>query len=73
MLTISSSDKGFRSIIVLAWMFTNLVLIIVVLQVGGSNVLAGENDADSDKNKARISQIYLQVVSQSPAVLLAED
>jgi chitin synthase len=63
--------KGFRSIIVLAWIFTNLILIIVVLQVGGSNVLAGENPTESEKNKALYAQIYLKVVLWAVAGLSA--
>ncbi|OCL11207.1 glycosyltransferase family 2 protein [Glonium stellatum] len=61
--------KGFRSAVVLAWMFCNLALCAVVLQTGGLQVTAktGSEDADS----RRKATIYLAVVLWSVAGLSA--
>jgi chitin synthase len=59
--------KGFRSIVVLTWMFMNLALCAVVLQTGGLQVTVDPaKQADEQNQKARI---YLSVVLWSVAGL----
>jgi chitin synthase len=62
--------KGFRSSVVLFWMFCNLALTALVLQSGGLEVTVSDpDDAAAKKNKA--STIYLNVVLWSVAGLSA--
>lgn len=61
--------KGFRSSVVLAWMFCNLALCAVVLQTGGLEITA--KDGDEDTEKTRKATIYLAVVLWSVAGLSA--
>jgi hypothetical protein len=61
--------KGFRSAVVLAWMFCNLALCAVVLQTGGLEVTAAKGDEAEDKR--RKATIYLGVVLWSVAGLSA--
>jgi len=67
--------KGFRSIIVLAWMFTNLALCAVILNTGGAQVIVAPNEKPDvqkdEKERARRAQIYLIVVLWSVAGLAA--
>ncbi|KAE9963333.1 hypothetical protein BLS_009392 [Venturia inaequalis] len=59
--------KGFRSVVVLAWMFCNLALCATVLQTGGLQVTV-----PSDQTEARAqlkAKIYLSVVLWSVAGL----
>src|SRR6266576_2190517 len=49
--------KGFRSAVVLAWMFCNLALCAVVLQTGGLQVTAKTGSEDADER--RKATIYL--------------
>jgi chitin synthase len=59
--------KGFRSIIVLAWIFSNLALCAVVLQTGGLQVFVSPTqEQQSQDNRAKI---YLSVVLWSVAGL----
>lgn len=59
--------KGFRSIVVLVWMFCNLALCAVVLQTGGLQVTVKTDERDSDAN--RKATIYMAVVLWSVAAL----
>jgi chitin synthase len=61
--------KGFRSAVVLAWMFCNLALCAVVLQTGGLQVTAKTGSEDADER--RKATIYLAVVLWSVAGLSA--
>lgn len=64
--------KGFRSAVVLAWMFCNLALAAIVLNAGGVARLdsgAGAVDEDLEANKR--ATIYMAVVLYSVAVLSA--
>lgn len=61
--------KGFRSIVVLFWMFCNLALCALVLQSGGLEVVI-DDDEESEK-KADNASIYLAVVLWSVAGLSA--
>ena len=61
--------KGFRSAVVLAWMFCNLALAAVVLNVGGFQRF-NQNDDDQSAEDTRAT-IYLAVVLYSVAVLAA--
>lgn len=61
--------KGFRSSVVLAWMFSNLALCGVVLQTGGLSLVVAEEDRDKVEN-TRI-KIYMFVVLWSVAGLAA--
>lgn len=54
--------KGFRSAVVLAWMFCNAVLIAVVLKSGGLSRLSVRTDEDEEKRKTQVVGIYLKVV-----------
>lgn len=60
--------KGFRSAVVLAWMFCNLALAAVVLNVGGVQQFDG-TDTDPDAIESERSTIYMAVVLGSVAVL----
>lgn len=60
--------KGFRSAVVLAWMFCNLALAAVVLNVGGVQQFDGTN-TDPDQIESERSTIYMAVVLGSVAVL----
>jgi chitin synthase len=63
--------KGFRSVIVLAWMFTNLALCSVVLQTGGMQVVINPNKSAAEQNADNNAKIYLSVVLWSVAGLSA--
>jgi hypothetical protein len=54
--------KGFRSAVVLAWMFCNAILIAVVLKSGGLSRLSVRKDADAERRKTQVIEIYLKVV-----------
>lgn len=58
--------KGFRSSVVLAWMFCNLALAAVVLNTGGLDRVDVSADADTQR-----STIYMAVVLWSVAALSA--
>jgi chitin synthase len=60
--------KGFRSIVVLAWMFTNLALCTVVLSTGGFQVLINPQNSQ-EQNMDYNAKIYLAVVLWSVAGL----
>lgn len=60
--------KGFRSAVVLAWMFCNLALAAVVLNAGGVQRVSGTNSDTADEKR---STIYMGVVLYSVAVLAA--
>ena len=60
--------KGFRSAVVLFWMFCNLGLAAVVLEAGGLETLSGEKAITSETSRANI---YMSVVLYSVAVLAA--
>lgn len=59
--------KGFRSAVVLAWMFCNLALAAIVLNAGGVQRVSGNTDA-AELNR---STVYMAVVLYSVAVLAA--
>lgn len=63
--------KGFRSAVVLAWMFCNLGLAAVVLNSGGVERLTLNTAAgtDQDLTEANRAAIYMSVVLYSVAVL----
>ena len=63
--------KGFRSIVVLSWMFCNLALAAVVLNVGGIDKvnISGTADEDQDQTEQQRATIYMAVVLYSVAVL----
>ena len=68
--------KGFRSAVVLAWMFCNLALSAIVLNAGGVDRLGSANNTEADEQDSDAidllhAQIYLQVVLYSVAVLAA--
>ena len=67
--------KGFRSAVVLAWMFCNLGLSAIVLNTGGVDRLGNNKDPnkpeDSSATDSLHAQIYLQVVLYSVAGLAA--
>jgi len=52
--------KGFRSVVVLAWMFSNLALCAVVLETGGLQVVV--SPSDEQKSKDNRARIYLSIV-----------
>lgn len=55
--------KGFRSAVVLVWIFCNAILIAVVLGTGGlSRLSVGKSDEDEDKKKIFVVGTYLKVV-----------
>jgi chitin synthase len=63
--------KGFRSAVVLAWMFCNLALAAIVLNIGGVDHVNIGSSADQDapqKEKQRATR-YLSVVLYSVAFL----
>ena len=60
--------KGFRSAVVLAWMFCNLALAAIVLNLGGVQKVSGTNTDTEDEQR---STIYMGVVLYSVAVLAA--
>jgi hypothetical protein len=62
--------KGFRSSVVLFWMFCNLALVVGVLQSGGLEVTVKTPDEEAAK-KERVANIYLAVVLWSVAGLSA--
>ncbi|WPH01738.1 Chitin synthase A [Acrodontium crateriforme] len=62
--------KGFRSAVVLAWMFCNLALAAVVLNAGGVQRILNTNE-DADVAESNRTSIYLGVVLYSVAVLAA--
>jgi chitin synthase len=59
--------KGFRSVVVLAWMFCNLALCAVVLETGGLQVVI--NPSQEEQSKDKRARIYLAVVLWSVAGL----
>jgi len=59
--------KGFRSVVVLAWMFMNLALCAVVLQTGGLQVTVAPSKEQETKD--RKAKIYLSIVLWSVAGL----
>jgi chitin synthase len=59
--------KGFRSVVVLAWMFMNLTLCAVVLQTGGLQVTVDPAKQQDEQNQK--ARIYLSVVLWSVAGL----
>ncbi len=61
--------KGFRSSVVLAWMFCNLALCAVVLTTAGLGVTIKEGEEESEKT--RRAKIYMLVVLWSVAALSA--
>lgn len=64
--------KGFRSAVVLAWMFCNLALAAVVLNTGGlDRVEIGDSDETSTETETQRSTIYMAVVLWSVAALSA--
>jgi chitin synthase len=65
--------KGFRSAVVLAWMFCNLALAAVVLNAGGVDRVNIGNSAnqDADQTEEQRATIYMGVVLYSVAVLSA--
>lgn len=58
--------KGFRSAVVLAWMFCNLALAAVVLNAGGIQRVSVSTDSDDQR-----TTIYMAVVLWSVAALSA--
>ncbi|USW53926.1 Putative chitin synthase, nucleotide-diphospho-sugar transferase [Septoria linicola] len=66
--------KGFRSAVVLAWMFCNLALAAVVLNAGGMDRITVPEDGtqqDSDAVENERSTVYMAVVLYSVAALAA--
>ena len=61
--------KGFRSVVVLAWMFMNLALCAVVLQTGGLQVMVNPNEEQASQDFR--AKVYLSVVLWSVAGLAA--
>lgn len=59
--------KGFRSAVVLAWVFCNFALAAVVLSAAGLDELDNSNDSESTENKR--AEIYMAVVLWSVAGL----
>jgi chitin synthase len=59
--------KGFRSVVVLAWMFSNLALCAVVLETGGLQVVVNATEAQASMDQR--AKIYLSVVLWSVAGL----
>lgn len=62
--------KGFRSGVVLAWMFCNLALASIVLNVGGLEKVTVGNQTEDQEDNLR-STIYMGIVLYSVAVLAA--
>lgn len=65
--------KGFRSAVVLAWMFCNLALAAIVLNAGGIDRvnIGGSADQDQDQTVQERATIYMAVVLYSVAALSA--
>lgn len=66
--------KGFRSAVVLAWMFCNLALAAVVLNSGGMDKITigkSTNNTDTEQIEDERSTIYMAVVLYSVAALAA--
>jgi len=61
--------KGFRSAVVLFWMFTNLALCAVVLQTGGLRVAVTNNPNAADQQANLRAKIYMAVILWSVAGL----
>ncbi|KAF2260467.1 hypothetical protein CC78DRAFT_25118 [Lojkania enalia] len=61
--------KGFRSGVVLFWMFCNLGLCALVLQAGGLDTVTVKNAEEAEKKKNQAATIYLGVVLWSVAGL----
>ena len=62
--------KGFRSSVVLVWMFCNFALAAVVLSAGGlERVKVGGTPEDDEKEDNQRSTIYMGVVLWSVAAL----
>lgn len=59
--------KGFRSAVVLAWMFCNLALAAIVLNTAGLNRLSVKDD--NDETTTQRATIYMAVVLYSVAAL----
>ncbi|KAF2753374.1 hypothetical protein EJ05DRAFT_445134 [Pseudovirgaria hyperparasitica] len=62
--------KGFRSVVVLLWMFCNLALCAVVLQTGGLEITVSTGE-DADAAQQRKATLYLAVILWSVAGLSA--
>ncbi|SMR41688.1 unnamed protein product [Zymoseptoria tritici ST99CH_1A5] len=62
--------KGFRSAVVLAWMFCNLALAAIVLNAGGMERVTPQKGDDEDEADSR-AVIYMAVVLYSVAALAA--
>lgn len=60
--------KGFRSAVVLVWMFSNLALCAVVLNTGGLKVATSANNQQEEDDNKRAT-IYMAVVLWSVAGL----
>jgi chitin synthase len=73
--TTSTSDeqedyyKGFRSYVVLIWMFCNAALVAIVLKAGGLNRLSVQQQPSNQGDPSATVQVYLQVVLWSVACL----
>ena len=67
--------KGFRSAVVLAWMFCNLGLSAIVLNAGGVQRLNDDVNSETGEDESAVAtfhaQVYLAVVLYSVAVLAA--
>jgi chitin synthase len=65
--------KGFRSAVVIAWMFCNLLLAAVVLNIGGVQRISRDEDAIEDPEAIENARAttYMAVVLYSVAVLAA--
>ncbi|KAJ5115105.1 Chitin synthase [Penicillium alfredii] len=61
--------KGFRSAVVLAWVFCNFALGAVVLSAAGLDKLDGNNSKNSEDSEKHRSMIYMKVVLWSVAAL----
>lgn len=61
--------KGFRSAVVLVWMFSNLALAAVVLQTGGLRVAVSNSPSQSEDDANKRATIYMAVVLWSVAGL----
>lgn len=64
--------KGFRSAVVLAWMFCNLILCAAVLNAGGlSQLKVGGSSSEDSGSDTQQATIYMAVVLYSVAFLSA--
>ena len=59
--------KGFRSAVVLGWMFSNLALCAVVLQTGGLKVAVTNQPTDEEEEANKRAKIYMAVILWSVA------